>query len=547
MFKSDSFVPSRVNINFTMASERRVSGPSTSTRTATTQWSSLPLEIRQKILETFMQQKTPGWSSIASVCKEWQFFIEKQNFRRLKLIPSLETAQTEPSCLDVFKSNTKQREHLVRHIWLNIELPKYTCRNGTPAPVRNCDRQEGEPTKSWNSSAISQEIWKLFSILSTWRPRADGLTLELNTYSPSDSKHFFKNYYFDSDMESYQDGDVHNHWDDLDCWADMDHDWLFGRQLRLPKKPAILRIFGPIRLLFRKELPQVGVFRHLIIRRQLRRWLALRPLLNMINKLDRLEELTYEPWRVWEQRWSAFNDHQWTRCLTKNILPQTVKKLAIFEDFREDLATKMGRENIRGQLNQVHPTRIVDPRVGAAFASRSLDLEHLSVAYMINAEDFFQACNSTWIWERLESLSLTSQLLKYHERPGDQMRINALLHAAGMTALRMPKLHTMVLWNGIKGSAFAFIYRVDRGAAFLTCRGTWKLEEELSSDVLDLWERVALESHSCILRVAKQDETISSSVVRSHGDAIHLLDLPCQVVAPVSLWQIKKEHETYRT
>ena len=128
------------------------------------------------------------------------------------------------------------------------------------------------------------------------------------------------------------------------------------------------------------------------------------------------------------------------------------------------------------------------------------------------------------------------------------MKINALLHAAGMTALRMPKLHTMVLWNGIKGSAFAFIYRVDRGAAYLTCGGTWKLaEEQLSSDVLDLWERVTLESHSCILRVARQDEIISSSVVRSHGDAIHLLDLPCQVVTPVSLWQIQKEHEIYTT
>ena len=62
--------------------------------------------------------------------------------------------------------------------------------------------------------------------------------------------------------------------------------------------------------------------------------------------------------------------------------------------------------------------------------------------------------------------------------------------------------------------------------------------------MVELWERVALESHSCVLRVGKA-EVISSYVIGSHGDAIHHLDLPCQVVAPASLWQIRREHEAY--
>lgn len=43
------------------------------------------------VLEAITQQKHPGWASVASVCKEWQLSIEKQNFRRLKL---------QASCLD---------------------------------------------------------------------------------------------------------------------------------------------------------------------------------------------------------------------------------------------------------------------------------------------------------------------------------------------------------------------------------------------------------------------------------------------------------------
>lgn len=183
---------------------------------------------------------------------------------------------------------------------------------------------------------------------------------------------------------------------------------------------------------------------------------------------------------------------------------------------------------------QVEATRIVDPRIGAAFAIRSLDLEQLSLSYMVNAEDFFHACVSTWTWQHLRSLALTSQLLR---RAGSRHETDALLHQAGLTALRMPRLQTLVLWDGGKGNACAFIYHTVRDDACITWRGTWVLE--LSPRVVEVWERVAFENRSWALRVCKQH--IGGVVVRSHGDAIHHLNLPCQVVAPASLWQIRRE------
>ena len=183
----------------------------------------------------------------------------------------------------------------------------------------------------------------------------------------------------------------------------------------------------------------------------------------------------------------------------------------------------------------VEAVRVVDSRIGVAFASRSLDLEQLSVSYMVNAEDFLAACLPSWTWPHLESLALTSQLLhdSWMRRRED---IDALLYAAGMTALRMPRLRTLAIWNGREGNECAFIYHTDRTCAYITWRGTWEMD--LGPRVVEVWERVALESRSCPLRVTKQQVP---GVVASHGDAIHHLALPYSVVSPESLWQIRRE------
>jgi hypothetical protein len=114
----------------------------------------------------------------------------------------------------------------------------------------------------------------------------------------------------------------------------------------------------------------------------------------------------------------------------------------------------------------------VDPHIAAAFASRSRDLEQLSVSYMVNAEDFLGACLPSWNWPRLESLALTSQLLK--DGWGRREDIDALLYGAGTTALRMPRLRTLAIWDGREGNACAFIYHTDRYYAYVTWRGTWR-------------------------------------------------------------------------
>lgn len=482
---------------------------------------SLPAEIRLMILEVIIQQKHPGWASFACVSKEWQGLIEKRNFGQLKL---------QVSCLGDFERLVIRQRELVQHIWLDIELPRYSC--------RCCKREESFSGMERNSSVISSGIWKLFCVLSNWKT-AKGLTLELSAHSPSDSEHWFKHHYVSAngDAAPVQEADR--------SWHDPQHGWVDGQQVTSPPGEAVLRLFATTHLSFKQELPQLDVVKCFIIRRQLRRQLSQSSLGLILDKLCRLEHLIYEPWRTPESinRISAYPQPE-LAVSTANVqvedfvqvihkhFPQTLGRVSIFEDFNDSLSTEIQDTLLALQL-PADTSEIRGSKVAAALVSKSLNLDHLSVSYMASADDFFKACQPAWTWQQLQSLTLTSGVLRRTESRRD---IDHLLYKAGCTALQMPRLHTMVIWDGIKGNACAFIYHVNGEGVDITWRSTWEME--LTPRVVKAWERVALESHSCALQVNKQQVR---GVIRSHGDAIYHSNLPCQVVTPTSLWQMRRE------
>jgi len=153
---------------------------------------------------------------------------------------------------------------------------------------------------------------------------------------------------------------------------------------------------------------------------------------------------------------------------------------------------------------------------------------------MVDASHFFEGCRDSWTWDKLISLALTSETLTDDANPGD---INKMLHAAAETALRMPKLDTMEIWNGRRGVAMVFRYERsrDRQPAMITVRGTWELD--LSPTVKRAWGRVAHEA------VTVESSLIDPGLIQSHGDAIRELGLLAEVIRPVSLRQILIEHQ----
>lgn len=178
------------------------------------------------------------------------------------------------------------------------------------------------------------------------------------------------------------------------------------------------------------------------------------------------------------------------------------------------------------------PLRIAEPTLGAAFAHRSLCLTQLSISFMIDARHFFQACQQEWTWSSLQSLTLTSQCLTISEDPS---RISDLLWEAGITAFNMPSLHTMILWNGGAGEACAFKYK--KSDISITWCGTWA--PVFHPRVLEAWERTVFKSTGSTIRVKEQ--AICGYIIKSHGDAISYLDLPQEVIDPMSLRHMREE------
>lgn len=172
-----------------------------------------------------------------------------------------------------------------------------------------------------------------------------------------------------------------------------------------------------------------------------------------------------------------------------------------------------------------------------ALAEASLGVEHLAASFVSDASHFFDACQKWNIWPRLESLALTSNVLKPQQQ---SVSINDLLETIALVAMKMPRLKSMELWNGRAGFAGVFQYQISESdrTAKITWRSTWDLP--LEPRVLKAWQAVASERVDCKLQVVTEilDPNV---VITSHGDAIRYLMLLNTVIHPVSLWQIQKE------
>lgn len=161
---------------------------------------------------------------------------------------------------------------------------------------------------------------------------------------------------------------------------------------------------------------------------------------------------------------------------------------------------------------------------------RSQRLEYLSVAFMIDAHHFFDACLPSWRWPRLKALTLTARGIAK-----DSMRqTNKLFQTAAQVALNMPELQTLTIWHGERREACAFTYR--RAYGSICWQGIRDVRLELKT--FEAWERVAVTYTGRVLTV---DKKLFMEDITSHGDAVHHLGLH-HVVDRVSLQQIRIEN-----
>jgi hypothetical protein len=134
--------------------------------------------------------------------------------------------------------------------------------------------------------------------------------------------------------------------------------------------------------------------------------------------------------------------------LVQDTLPKHVKRVSIFKDFNNQLALALN--NATSHLGRyTETTSAVDLALAKAFATKGHNFEHLSISYMIDAQQFFTSCQQlSCTWNLLQTLTLTSSTLA---RTAPRQNIYTLLRNASLTALNMPQLKSMVLWNSEQG------------------------------------------------------------------------------------------------
>ncbi|OSS45518.1 hypothetical protein B5807_10382 [Epicoccum nigrum] len=215
-----------------------------------------------------------------------------------------------------------------------------------------------------------------------------------------------------------------------------------------------------------------------------------------------------------------------------------LRKLVVFEDFNWTYTHSYGANFVvtYGKQSGIRPTRLPSACVTKRLTAASLDLQHLSAAFMADARHFWDAVQSDWMWTSLLTLALTSQDLIPREGSKD---ISAMLCRGAEVVEKMPQLQIMEIWNSSQGNAAVFRYKSSRPgvAPQIEWRSNWRFTLERS--VVAAWQSVSTDLRD----TEAQYEFISSTLVQKHGEAVAALGLQLEVACPVSVEEIRKEHE----
>ncbi|KAK6840674.1 hypothetical protein PG995_016428 [Apiospora arundinis] len=509
-------------------------------------WDRFPPQVRSMVLDQLMKDAGRGSLGLyATVSREWQRLIEHHNFSRIRV--NAERLASFNSCV------LPRTQPYVKYIWFCWELEEYKC--CACAPEEGLDEMPVDSPSRDDNLRIKTALETFFGVLSKWAPAGD-LVFDISVHSPSDSEHWFPHLSFEPDATMDREkveklelgGDEGDEKGDDESDDEGSDEKCQGRcDLIASPESIISTVFGKImdrrtiesdaeEARWWRELPSVPAVTSVLLRQQTRRRWNPRSLGAMFSRFPRLQEIHYEPWREWDRYEQKTTDKGYESLLESvaSANPQ-VRRITLFENFNESYADALITGYPRSEVFQCDTSRIPSAAVGRLVAQASLELEHLSASFMVDAGSFFAAChhNSSWTWPRLQTLILTTQVFV----PGvDALRPAAkILERAAAAARKMPRLETLHIWNGREGLAASFRYQASPPS--ITWRGTWP--HTVRHDVIYPWTEVACDRDPAAQLAVYHEAIDKRFVMKSHADAVHYLDLPATVVRPVSLQQIR--------
>lgn len=539
-------------------------------------WESLPFEIHQIILQLVLRDHDPklhprALSGYASVCQLWRFFFEQHTFERLLV---------RASCLPRFGqivSNDHQRLSHLRELWFLVDLGRYGC--------KSCKRPENKATTESNEATFTKALWDLLQILSLWTSHWEGrhpqlkrkgensMMLYLGAYSPSDSKHVFRDfrlqdgYPFHFPALSHFPHEAYIEYEStVSKLTDRFHGWKRGRR-KLPGLGAKKRLFGarPLGLNFRSvpsppenkplRFPRVEKVTRLTISRQYYRIIGT----DVLGKL--FKESFPRLWCFRHEQWRGVDDgsrNDWvigtskakttieygpklTGCsigycdMLLNHMPKRLRHLHLFEDFNLVLHK---RTSISGLP--------IDASLGWALSKSSRGLETLTASFIVDAIDFFHeflpgrprpSTGTRRPWKKLRRLALTSAAL---DPKLPTRRIQELLIAAGRAAQRMPSLKLIEIWNGGLGYGCFFRYAATDGVATLTWQCSWDHGSVLVPGLMVVWNKVAGKL-PLVVQIKQFPPQSQNQDLRLYHDTLRRLLLRRHILTDIARYQVDYE------
>ncbi|KAF4483431.1 hypothetical protein FAGAP_11820 [Fusarium agapanthi] len=448
---------------------------------------SLPPEIQDMILQDVSRE--PSTAPYAVVCKSWQDFFERKNFR------SLAIAKDDLSCLAQFL--VPRRQGFVKHIWYRIHLP-----NSNPKHANKIKRAEKPKVTCRADRVFTQSVFRLWDIISLWNPE-NRITFELSVFAYDDWVGMLRRErIFERDLAAYK---VHKesesrepyHYDNphgpyveqYSLWGLPNADWRTRDHWNACRRDLIgwkhieltTAQHASEKPYYKEEdaiLPRVPIVSKFLIRNTQFRRMYPETLSLMFKSFENLEDVTIERWASV----GADEESDWTRYAARAFaenLPASVRTLSI-----------NGRKSTAFQDWASRDVKLRDV-LGKRLRQYSKNLEHMSVVDIIDAKDFLRLfiifdsdadLKSLIIWPHLKTLTLSTNLFKTRYR----QRIEILLCCAARAARKMPKLQTLEIRSSSDPQCL-FRYNIVEARAEIT----WSGPVVDSTRIMKEWEKTS--------------------------------------------------------
>ncbi|KAL1895399.1 hypothetical protein Sste5346_005205 [Sporothrix stenoceras] len=581
-------------------------------------WSSLPTELRLVVFDRLARiteadrralklqldttTKPPSMATYTAVCREWHWFFEPYNFRRL-VIDDSEVGQFA----ELVKGPTKRhRLAFIRHLHFHGRLDDYDC--------SQCTEKSDEDASVREDGRIMLALSTLIAVLSTrnklegeeytchpdWDefakdtedrssdPKGSGLTLELSTSSWSDPHHSVRNFRQCRDYPYELPEDIEDRYDAYKAYRERErthpnntHGWEGGLWRRhVPDiASATKRVLGAMPMGSVKRLIQphhmgyisrgeaipglmkpnitcrASIIRAIVVRRRFYRNVDHRLLHSLMGlSSESLNDVRLELW-----------EPEYVMCFHRYYWDKKLQNLSIFVDV-----------TIASQYLDFGLTP--DMR-GQGIAYWTHPHENIALTHLMDATDIFEGAqqelkshsmNPDWpeapritapFWPNLVNLALTDMNLMHvmiEEREGSEEDEGETpgQYAISLTAdmlVHMPKLETLELWCGDKDLGCFFRFETFQGSSTtpptVTIGSTWDLKGDRigwwTPKLQSVWTKKAKQYSQLPLSVRNialpEIRSPSGLYLWAYMEVIDKLALRDLVIDPVSYYDMTQD------